>query len=116
MPIVKDNFTSTDGEEVTIYVEVDSIQQQNRYYGDLRGQGDQVIDTAKDIFGSGMQLIRICAEQVVSTIQKVDQAVRPSEFQVQLAIKLDSTVGAVLAKASAEAQLQVTLKWVKKEQ
>ncbi len=40
---------------------------------------------------------------------------RPSEFEVQLAIKLDSQVGAILAKASAEAQLQVTMKWVKSE-
>jgi hypothetical protein len=45
----------------------------------------------------------------------MDDALRPLEFSVQLAIKLDSEVGAVIAKASAGAQLQVTMKWVKKD-
>lgn len=115
MPIVKDSVISSSGEEVIIYIEVDTVEQRNRYYGDLRGQGDQVVSAAKDVFGSGMKLIRTCTEQVVSSIQKVDQSVRPTEFEIQLSIKLDSEVGAILTKASAEAQIQVTMKWVKKE-
>jgi hypothetical protein len=114
MTIVKDNVTTSNGEETTIYIEVDAIQP-NRFYGDLRGP-DQIVDAAKDVFGSGMKLIRTCAEQVVSSIQTVDQTIRPTEFEIQLAIKLDSEVGAILAKASAEAQLLVTMKWVKKDE
>jgi hypothetical protein len=117
MPLVENTITNNDGEVITIYIEVDKTPTIDPYtpYTDLRGEGNQVIDTAKDIFGSGMNLIHTCAEQVINTIQKVDHTMRPTEFELQLAIKLDSTVGAILAKASAEAQLQVTMKWVNKE-
>ena len=119
MPLVKNIITNNDGEVVTIYIEVDktpTIDPYTPYTEDLRGGGNQVIDTAKDVFGNGMNLIRTCAEQVISTIHRIDHKMRPTTFELQLAIKLDSTVGAILAKASAEAQLQVTMKWVNGEE
>ena len=115
MPIVKNTVRNSDGEDVIIYIEVDTLPQAvSPYYNDVRGEGNAVIDAANDVFGKGMTLIRTCAEQVVSAVQKFDKSARPTEFEVQLAIKLDSSVGAILAKASAEAQLQVTMKWTKK--
>lgn len=117
MPVVKDTIMNAEGEAVTIFIEVDAPSQKvNPYYDDLRGEGNTVISAANDVFSKGMNLIRTCAEQVVSAIQKVDQATRPTEFEVQIAIKLDSEVGAILAKASAEAQLQVSLRWTKKDE
>jgi hypothetical protein len=117
MPVVKDTIVNKEGEEVAIYIEVDQLPQQPRtYYGDLRDQGKEVVAAANDVFSKGMSLIQTCAEQVVTTIQKVDHTVRPTEFEIQLAIKLDSEVGAILAKASAEAQLQVTMRWTKKDE
>jgi len=113
MPIVKDRITASDGEEVAIYIEVESVPAPERYYEDGRGPGSTVLESAKQIFGSSMDLIRTCAEQVMTAVQKVDQVMRPTELELQLSIKLDSEVGAVLAKASGEAQLQVTLKWTK---
>ena len=117
MPIIEERVTNSDGEIVTIYIEVDNALPLDPYnpYTDVRGEGTKVIEAARDVFASGMSLIRTCADQIVQTVQKVDQGVRPTEFEVQLAIKLDSQVGAILAKASGEAQLQVTMKWVKKE-
>jgi len=116
MPVLKQTLQGSDGEQI-IYIEVDTPQAPNPYTeGDiLRWQGSQVVDAARDIFGSGMDLISTCAEQVFRAVQKVDQVLRPTDFEVQLSIKLDSEVGAILAKASAEAQLQVTMKWSKKE-
>ncbi len=73
MPLVKDTVTNRDGEAVTIYIEVDTPPQTTSpYYNDLRGEGNAVIDAASDVFGKGMTLIRTCAEQVVSAVQKVD--------------------------------------------
>lgn len=117
MPIIKDTIINKEGEEVAIYIEVDQLPQPlSSHYGDLRGQGKEVVAAANDVFTKGMSLIRTCAEQVVAAIQKVDQTARPTEFEIQLAIKLDSEVGAILAKASAEAQLQVTMRWAKKDE
>ena len=58
-----------------------------------------------------MELARTCASQMVENINKVREDHRPDEFQIQLAIKLDAQVGAILAKAGAGAQLQVTMTW-----
>lgn len=116
MPVIKDNVTNSDGEVVAIYVEVEDPQKTHQYYDDLRGQGNQVVEAASDVFSRGMSLIRTCAEQTVTAMQKIDRTMRPSEFEVQFAVKLDSEIGAILAKASAEAQLQVTMKWVKKDE
>jgi Trypsin-co-occurring domain 1 len=117
MAVVADIVVNSSGEEDTIYIEVDEIEASNRRnpYDDLRGLGDQVIPVAKDVFSSGMELIRTCAQQVFHTIEKVGDDARPTDFEVQLMIKLDAAVGAILAKTAAEAQLQVTLKWTKKE-
>jgi hypothetical protein len=41
----------------------------------------------------------------------MDEATRPEELEVKIAIKLDSEVGAVIAKASTGAQIEVTMKW-----
>jgi hypothetical protein len=118
MPLVQNTITNDNGEVVTIYIEVDKTPTADPHtpYTDLRGEGNQVIDTAKDIFGSGMSLIRTCAEQAINSINKIDHKMRPTTFELQLAIKLDSKVGAILAQAGAEAQLQVTMKWVNEEE
>jgi Trypsin-co-occurring domain 1 len=58
-----------------------------------------------------MTLVRYCASRVAETLDKVAEVRPPTEFEVQLSIKLDAELGAILAKASAEAQLQVTMRW-----
>ena len=42
--------------------------------------------------------------------------IKPNEFEIQLGITLDSEAGVpMLAKAGAEAQMQVTMKWTLKK-
>src|SRR5450759_1683171 len=94
MPIIENTVTNADGETVTIYIEVDEAQVLNPYV-DVRGEGIRVVEAAKDVFGCGMTLVRTCAEQIVRAVQQVDQVARPTEFEVELAIKLDSQVGAI---------------------
>ena len=55
--------------------------------------------------------VRSCAVKAVSGIKSINEASRPDEFELKLAIKLDSEMGAVIAKVSAGAQLEVTMKW-----
>jgi len=111
MPIVR-SAEEVEGGSVAILVEVDHPPVQPGVYGDVRGGGaEKVIEGAQDVFGKGLQLARTCASQVVENIRKVREDQRPDEFQVQLAIKLDAEVGAILTKASAGAQMQVTMTW-----
>lgn len=111
MPVVRSE-EEVDGDSVSILVEVDHPPVQPGVYGDVRGGGaDKVIEGVQDVFGKGLQLARTCASQVVESIRKVREDQRPDEFQIQLAIKLDAEVGAILTKASAGAQMQVTMTW-----
>lgn len=111
MPIVKD-VQQIDGEEVTILIEVDSEPAPKSPYGDHRDLNTgKVVADVGNLFGQGLTLVRNCATSAVHGIKAMNEVVRPDEFEIQLAIKLDAEAGAVLAKAGAEAQMQVTMKW-----
>jgi hypothetical protein len=110
MPIMK-STTVIDNQEVTIFIEVDDVPVGTNPYEDLRDMS-QVISTVRDVFGEGMELARNCAIRAVDGINKIDTAIRPSEFEIQFAIKLNTEVGAILARMGSEAQIQVTMKWV----
>jgi hypothetical protein len=60
-----------------------------------------------------MALIRTCAEQVADTVAKVSETAKPTGVEVQLGIKLDGEVGALIARTGVEAQLHVKLSWNK---
>ncbi len=53
---------------------------------------------------------------MAEVIHKVPKAKRPSAYEVQFAVKIDSEMNVLIAKASTGAQLQITLKWDKDEQ
>lgn len=111
MPIVR-SAEEVDGDSVSILVEVDNPPGRPGVYGDVRGNSaDKVIDGAQDVFGKGLKLAQTCASQAVENVRKIPEGHRPDEFQIQLAIKLDAEVGAILTKASAGAQMQVTMTW-----
>lgn len=111
MPIIS-NTDTIDGNEVTILVEVDKAPQKPDPYGDTRSiSAEEVMEAARDVFDDGIALARACAKKAVSGMTLLDDKFRPEEFELKLAIKLDSEVGAVIAKASAGAQMEVTMKW-----
>ncbi|WNZ46132.1 CU044_2847 family protein [Leptolyngbya boryana CZ1] len=110
MPIVK-SVSTVEGEEVTLLVEVDTLPAEDSPYDDTRAGGVEIPEAARDLFADGLHLARTCAKQAVEGMNKLDQTFRPEEFEVKLAIKLDSEMGAFLAKVSAGAQMEVTMKW-----
>lgn len=114
MPFIESKET-INGQVVTVYIETDQDIVRRGPYEDMRGDPRKIITSIQDALGDGLDLTHKCAARVVDTIKAMDNKLRPKEFTVQLAIKLDSEVGAVIAKASAGAQLQVTMKWVKEE-
>ncbi|GAA0458637.1 MULTISPECIES: CU044_2847 family protein [Streptomyces] len=76
-----------------------------------RGPASRVLDIARDVYQDGLDLARTCAEQAREQLDRLSDAARPDEIELQLAIKLDASLGAVLASSGAEAQLQVTFRW-----
>jgi Trypsin-co-occurring domain 1 len=111
MPIIESKDT-VNGEEISIYIEVDNLPTKKSPYEDTRSiDTAKIVDATRDAFGEAMKLTRGCAKRVVDSVQKMEKSIRPEEFEVKLSIKLDSEVGAVIAKASAGTQIEVTMKW-----
>ncbi len=113
MPIVE-NVEKIDGNDFTMIIEVEKEPQRESPYKNLRDIDKTLVKTS-ELFDKGMDLARNCAAKVVESMKKMGDAVKPSEFQLQFAVKLDTQVGAVLAKAGSEAQLKVTMTWRSEE-
>ncbi|MFF3463959.1 CU044_2847 family protein [Streptomyces sp. NPDC002619] len=82
-------------------------------YGDEAtrdGAAQRVVQVARDAYTEGLDLARRCAAQAVRKFGELGDGVRPDEIEMQLAIKVDAGVAA-LVKSGAEAQLQVTFRW-----
>ncbi len=120
MPIIRDIVQNDEGQKVTILIEADErdegqeeiIPPGSYDYGNTRGPLEQ----APEVFKKALELVHTCAEQMAEVIHKVPKAKRPSAYEVQFAVKIDSEMNVLIAKASTGAQLQITLKWDKDEQ
>ncbi|MEU0436590.1 CU044_2847 family protein [Streptomyces sp. NPDC006290] len=82
-------------------------------YGDedtREGAARRVVEVARDVYTDGLDLARRCAAQAVRRFEDLDASLRPDEIEMQLSIKVDAGVAA-LVKSGAEAQLQITFRW-----
>lgn len=100
-----------EGEEREILIEVEEGARGGVGYEDYGQMRDELGTLPGKSFEKAMDLIRTCAEQVADTVEKVSAAARPSEVEVELGIKFNGEVGALISKTGVEAHLQVTLKW-----
>ncbi len=113
--IIGEKVRRDEGEDFEILIEVEDESLRRASLNDIYGETRGVTDLIGQPFEKGMELIRACAEQVAATVEKVSQSARPSEVEVELGIKFDGEVGALISKTGIEAHLQVTLKWSRKE-
>jgi hypothetical protein len=114
MPVYENTQIIRD-QEITIAIEVDKLPAASGPYQDLR-DGSKGLAVVRDLFGEGMALAQNSAARVVESMRQMNEAIKPDEFELQFAIKLDTEVGAIIAKTSTEAQLQVKMTWKRKEE
>lgn len=119
MAIIRDTV-QCNGQEVEIFIEVgDLVDTQTllqRHDGaafppDPLGMAQGGVHQVKNAFASARDLIGACASNVSEAILKMTEKTRPSEWEVQIGIKFNSELNAILAKSQGEAQLEVTLRW-----
>ena len=67
------------------------------------------LETAKKTLREALAPVTAAATQVVDSFQKAGR--RPDEIEVTIGVTLDAKLGAVISSASAEAHLDVTLRW-----
>lgn len=69
----------------------------------------QLEERSKDAVNAAMRTIRLMANRTIATLDTM--ANKPSQVEVEFAIKLDAKAGALLASAGAEGSLKVKLVW-----
>lgn len=98
-----------------ILIEIDSAEDDlSAIYEDaedVRGLATKVVETGRPLFREGLALVKECAEEAVTVVRHLPEEVKPDEFEMQLAVKLDGKVGAKIVELNSGAQLQVTLRW-----
>jgi hypothetical protein len=73
----------------------------------------QIVDQSQHAVNAAMGTIRLMANRTIATLDTM--ANKPSQVEVEFAIKLDAKAGAFLASAGAEGSLKVKLVWNNKD-
>ncbi|GAB5449352.1 CU044_2847 family protein [Gymnodinialimonas sp.] len=73
------------------------------------GRGGEMVNQATKGFSEALSGIRPIAEGIVMQTSTLSSA--PTKIEASFGIKLSGELGAILAKTTAEANVQVTLTW-----
>ena len=118
MAIIRDTV-QCNGQEVEVFIEVGDLvdtqallpRHDGTFPPDPLGVAQGGVHQVKNAFASARDLIGACASNVSEAVLKMTEKTRPTEWEVQIGIKFNSELNAILAKSQGEAQLQVTLRW-----
>ncbi len=78
----------------------------------MRGSSPEAtIATANATFESALQTVRSAAEGILNQLRLLQQP--PDEVAVEFGVKMSAEAGAVIAKASTEANFKINLTWKK---
>jgi hypothetical protein len=93
-----------------VVVETDATDLSGRRV--MRGSGtDAVIATANATFESALQTVRAAAEGILNQLRSLAEP--PDEVAVEFGVKMTVETGAVIAKASTDANFKINLTWKK---
>lgn len=67
----------------------------------------------KGKFGDAVNTLKLVANGVVKKAREIADA--PDEMEIKLGLKFSAEAGAIIAKTSTEGNLEVVMKWKKKE-
>jgi Trypsin-co-occurring domain 1 len=93
-----------------LVVEVDGAE--NSAARVMRGSAStEVIAEASDTFESALEKVRSAAEGILHQLCSLAQP--PDEVAVEFGVKMSAGTGAIIAKASGEANFKINLTWKK---
>ena len=75
---------------------------------------DDLAKRSQEELEKALGYVQTMAEKVQAAVQKISDANKPSELSISFGIKCGGAAGVVFANLSAEASINVTLKWTKK--
>jgi Trypsin-co-occurring domain 1 len=93
-----------------LVVEVDPADSASRRV--MRGSGPEAaMATASATFESALQTVRCAAEGILHQLRSLAEP--PDEVAVEFGVKMNAETGAIIAKASTEANFKINLTWKK---
>jgi hypothetical protein len=93
-----------------LVVETDGVDNSARRV--MRGSNTEAaIATANATFESALRTVRSAAEGILDQLRMLQQP--PDEVAVEFGVKMSAETGAVIAKASTEANFKINLTWKK---
>jgi Trypsin-co-occurring domain 1 len=92
--------------------EVDDRIEADKTMRGLRSPAELIQEPAKT-FEAAIQHARRAAESLVDQFRSLSS--KPDEVSVEFGVKLSSETGAIIAKASADANFSITLTWKRAE-
>jgi signal transduction histidine kinase len=72
---------------------------------------EKAAESSKKAIERAMKSMRGMAKRTMQTIREIPLTDRPNSLTVAFGLKLDAEAGAVVAKAGAEATINVTMTW-----
>ena len=94
----------------SIVVEVDEPESE----GAIRATGpSDVLEVAKHSFDDAMGKIRDATESAITKLRNL--SAQPDEITMEFGFNFSAEFGAIIAKATADANYKVTLNWKRKE-
>ena len=81
------------------------------YDGAVRGEAlaTKVAKLSRPLFTEALNLVESCAAAVSERLDGMQGS--PDEVEMELAVQMDTTVGAKIVELSGSAQMHVTLRW-----
>jgi len=89
----------------SIVVEVDEPETS----GTVRAARGDTLAKARETLEDALDKVLPAAKSIVEKLRRLDN--KPNEIEVTFGIRLNTSVGAVIASATAEANFDVTLRW-----
>ena len=104
-------FVLSDGSSIVAEVDDDSFESPR---GVMRGGAivsPEFVVKANETFDAALDRVRYAAESMLDRLTSLTRP--PDEVAVEFGVKLNAETGAVIAKASTEANFKINLKWTR---
>jgi hypothetical protein len=103
-------FVLPDGNSIVAEVDDEALDSSRIMRGGA-GASSEMVVKANESFESALDRVRWAAEGLLDRLTSLTRP--PDEVAVEFGVKLNAETGAVIAKASTEANFKVNLKWTR---
>ena len=103
-------FVLPDGNSIVAEVDDEALDSSRIMRGGASASSEMVVK-ANESFESALDRVRWAAEGLLDRLTSLTRP--PDEVAVEFGVKLNAETGAVIAKASTEANFKVNLKWTR---